>query len=118
MEKMSRSPDELRAEALREWVASLEGVIPIGHIQQRCECKVAGVVRNIRIDPRRGTGSIEATLIDGSGEMIAKWLGRPKMSGIRLGMGLIVQGIAGKDANGDVVVLNPEYELVPRPEHG
>ena len=78
---------------------------------------MAGVIQNIRIDPRSGRDSIEATITDGTGTLIAKWLGRPTMSGIRLGSGLIVEGVVGIQ-DGDLILLNPEYELVPGPEHG
>ena len=80
--------------------------------------KVAGVVQNIRVDPRQGSGSIEATIIDGSGDMVAKWLGRPSMSGVRLGNGLVMEGIVGAGQDGEKTILNPDYQLVPGPEHG
>lgn len=76
------------------------------------------MVQNVRIDPREGHGAIEATIIDGTGQMVVKWLGRPTKSGVRLGMGLIVEGTVGTAADGELVVLNPEYELVVGPEHG
>lgn len=116
--ELSRQPDEIRAENLRAWTASIEGVKPIAEVEARCGCKVAGVVQNIRIDPREGTGSIEATIIDGSGSLVAKWLGRSSLQGIRLGVGLIIQGIAGLSREDEFIVLNPEYSLVPGPEHG
>ncbi|MGH2699877.1 MAG: hypothetical protein ACRDJL_11870 [Actinomycetota bacterium] len=118
LSKLSQDPDELRAENLRAWVASLEGTISIAEVEPRCGCRTAGVVQNIRIDPREGTGSIEATIIDGTGRMIAKWLGRSSLQGVRLGVGLIIQGIPGVSRDGVPVVLNPEYTLVPGPEHG
>lgn len=90
----------------------------IADVEPRCACRVAGVVQNVRIDPREGRGSIEATFVDGTGEMVAKWLGRPSVAGIRLGMGLVVSGTPGRNSDGDLVILNPEYELVPGPEHG
>ena len=75
------------------------------------------MIQNIRIDPRAGRDSVEATITDGSGALVAKWLGRSTMSGITLGAGLIMEGVVGGQ-EGDLVVLNPEYELVPGPEHG
>jgi hypothetical protein len=78
---------------------------------------VAGVIQNIRIDPREG-GSTEATIADGTGQLVAKWLGRASLSGIRLGEGLILQGAIGQTDEGEHLILNPEYELVPGPEHG
>jgi hypothetical protein len=92
--------------------------MPIGQIDARDRVKVAGVIRNIRIDPREGSGSIEVTIFDGTGELVAKWLGRKTLSGIRLGEGLVIEGIAGTSSDQRLVVLNPEYELVSGPEHG
>ena len=115
---LSLSPDELRARNLAEWARSIEGATPIAEVTPRSGCKVAGVVQNIRIDPREGTGSIEATIIDGSGHLVAKWLGRSSLQGITLGVGLIIQGIAGMSREDEPIVLNPEYSLVPGPEHG
>ena len=96
----------------------MEGVVPIEEVQPRQRCRVAGVIQNICIDPRAGGGSIEATIIDGTGELVAKWLGRSSLSGVRLGMGLIVEGTPGNAPGGELTILNPEYRLVPGPEHG
>jgi hypothetical protein len=116
--KLARPPEEIRADNLRHWAASIPGAIPIGKLEGRKRQKVAGVIQNIRIDPREGHGSIEATIIDGTGQMVVKWLGRPSKSGIQLGTGLVVEGAIGRAPDGDPMVLNPEYELVPGPEHG
>lgn len=116
--KITLPPEELRAQNLRLWSKTLEGVTPIAELEARQRSKTAGVIQNIRIDPREGTGSIEATIIDGTGAALTKWLGRASMEGIRLGMGLVVEGVPGIGTDGDLVFLNPEYELVPSPEHG
>jgi hypothetical protein len=118
IEKLTRPPEEVRAENLRHWASSVPDTTPIQDLEDRARQKVAGVVQNIRIDPREGHGSIEATIIDGTGQMVVKWLGRPSKSGIRLGIGLIVEGTMGRTADGEPLVLNPEYELVVGPEHG
>lgn len=107
----------MRAENLRKWASSVEGATPIKDLVARKACCAAGVIQNIRIDPRVGSGSIEATIIDGTGQMVAKWLGRSSLSGITLGMGLIVEGIIGLADDGELTVLNPDYRLVPGPEH-
>lgn len=116
--KISLPPDELRALNLRHWVETLEGVTPIAELRSRERAKAAGVIQNVRIDPREGSGSIEATIIDGTGDMVVKWLGRSSMQGVQLGMGLIVEGVAGVGTDGHTQFLNPEYDLVPGPEHG
>jgi hypothetical protein len=115
--RLARPPEEVRAENLRKWASSVEGATPIKDLAARRGCCVAGVIQNIRIDPRVGSGSIEATIIDGTGQMVAKWLGRSSLSGITLGMGLIIEGIIGVGSDGELTVLNPDYRLVPGPEH-
>jgi hypothetical protein len=118
LEKFARPPEEIRAENLRRWVAGVGEATPIAAVQPRQRCRVAGVVQNLRIDPRSSSSSIEAAIIDGSGKLVVKWLGRNSLCGVRLGMGLIVDGTVGLDQGGELMVLNPEYELVPGPEHG
>lgn len=117
LDALARPPEEIRAENLRRWVATIAGAVPIAQVTARQRARVAGVIQNIRVDPREGSGAIEATFIDGTGSMVAKWLGRQSLSGIRLGMGLIVDGVMGQGPEGELLVLNPEYELVPSPEH-
>ena len=103
---------------LRRWVSTVPGATPIDQLQPRERARAAGVIQNIRIDPREGTGSNEATIIDGTGHALTKWLGRASLEGVRLGMGLIVEGVPGVGTDNDLVFLNPEYQLVPGPEHG
>lgn len=118
LDKLARPPEDIRAENLRRWISTIQGATPISEVEPRKRYKVAGVVQNIRIDPRSGRGSVEATIIDGSGDLVVKWLGRQELSGVGLGVGLIVEGTVGLDPSSDMVVLNPEYDLVPTPEHG
>jgi hypothetical protein len=118
IEKLGRPPEEIRAENLRRWVTSIEDVTTLADVQPRKRTRVAGVIQNIRIDPRNGRDAIEATVIDGTHRMVAKWLGRSSLSGIQLGMGLILEGVPGAGPDGLLVMLNPEYVLVPGPEHG
>lgn len=117
-DKLSRPPEEIRADNLRHWASTVEGTAPLGNVRVRERVKVAGVIQNIRIDPRQGSGSVEATIIDGSGELVVRWLGRSSMRGVRLGMGLVVEGVVGKSPDGEPALLNPEYDLIPGPEHG
>jgi hypothetical protein len=118
LESFTKSPDDIRAEHLRHWASSIPGATPIAEVAPRSRAVVAGVIQNIRIDPREGRDSIEATIIDGTGQMTAKWLGRSKLSGITLGSGLVLEGIIGLNSEGEPTILNPEYRLVPGAEHG
>ena len=118
VDKLARPAQDIRAEHLRDWARSIPGTIPIADAETRCRCKIAGVIQTIRIDPREGSGSIEATVNDGTGRMVVKWLGRQKLSGITLGAGLIFEGTVGEGPRKQLQVLNPEYQLLPEPEHG
>jgi hypothetical protein len=118
LDRLTKSPEATRSENLRKWAETIPGATPIGEVSEQRRHKVAGVVQNIRIDPRQGSGCIEATVIDGSGEILAKWLGRQSMSGIRLGVGLVMEGVVGVRLDEEKVILNPEYQLVPGPERG
>jgi len=117
LDRLARTPEDFRAENLRWWRSSIPGTTPIAELRARERAKVAGVIQNIRIDPREGSGAIEATIIDGTGHMVSKWLGRDRMPGIGLGMGLIMEGMCGIGDDGELVMLNPEYDLVTDPEH-
>src|SRR5687768_13251801 len=67
VDKLARPAQDIRAEHLREWARSIPGTVPIADAECRCRCKIAGVIQTIRIDPREGSGSIEATVNDGTG---------------------------------------------------
>ncbi|MFN2489055.1 MAG: OB-fold nucleic acid binding domain-containing protein [Actinomycetota bacterium] len=102
---------------LCDWVKNFPDATPIERVEERKHCTVAGVIQNVRIDPREGHGSIEATLIDGTGQINVKWFGRPSKEGIRIGGGLLAKGTVGKDRSGELTILNPEYDLVDGPRH-
>jgi hypothetical protein len=108
----------MRGENLRRWISTIPGVTPLDCATARQRSKLAGVIQNIRIDPREGRNLIEATIIDGSGcELVVRLTGRTTLAGWRLGEGLIVEGtVAEKD--GIQMMLNPEWDLVSGPEHG
>jgi len=115
---MARPPDELRAESLRVWAERLAGTIRLAEVEARRRAKVAGVIQNVRIDPREGRSFIEATIVDGSGsELVVRLTGRMSLAGWQLGEGLVVEGTVA-DRDGVLMMLNPEWDLVAGPEHG
>jgi len=118
LNKLGQTPEELSAENLRRWTATIPGVTPLADAPTRERVKVTGVVQKIRIDPREGSGSIEATLSDGTGEIVARWLGRQTLAGVRLGCALLMEGIIGETPDGQRAILNPQYDLVEGPGRG
>jgi hypothetical protein len=118
LNRLGQSPEELSAENLRRWAATIPRVTPLAEAPPRERVEVTGVVQKIRIDPREGTGSIEATLSDGTGEIVARWLGRQTLAGVRLGAALVMEGIIGTTPDGRRAILNPQYDLVEGPGRG
>jgi hypothetical protein len=116
IEKLARPPEDARADNLRRWASEVPGVTPIEDVEERTRDRVVGVVQNIRIDPTEGHGWVEATIIDGTDEIVLRWLGRPSKAGIRLGVGLVAEGTIARTPEGHLQLLNPEYDLVTGPE--
>jgi hypothetical protein len=78
---------------------------------------VAGVVRRLRIDPRAGV--IEATITDGSSSLRAQWAIRRPVQQLRAapGLGLILEGMARIDERGELLMVEPAFEIVSGPEY-
>jgi hypothetical protein len=115
--KLAQSPEETREQSIRRWAADIEGIVPIAEAKSRENVRVAGVVQTLRIDPREGSGSIDAKLTDGTGEVVARWLGRQALAGIQLGAALVMEGMIGTSSDGEQTILNPQYDLVEGPGH-
>lgn len=105
---------ELDEERLRQFCSNLPGVVSIADAQARQEVTVAGEISSVRIVPRAGCPSIEATISDGSGTLVAVWTGRSRIAGVSPGKKLVVNGRGSPQggAAGRLLVLNPRYELL------
>jgi hypothetical protein len=79
-------------------------------------CRVAGVVKRLRIDPEAWV--IEATITDAATELRARWRIRHPAAQLRAapGSGLILEGVARVDPRGGLVMVEPSFEIVPGPE--
>lgn len=104
---------EFDVERLRQFCTDLPGVVPIAEVQPRQEVTVAGEISSVRIVPRAGCPSLEATISDGSGSLVAAWTGRSHIAGITPGKKLVVNGRPSRQGSGTrLLVLNPLYELL------
>jgi len=61
---------------------------------------------------------IEATIIDGEGSLVARWdiVSSEVRPRIGPGSGLVVEGVPRIGATGDLLILEPAYEVVPGPD--
>ena len=86
-------------------------ITPIGDVRWRDHVRVGGQVRSIRIAPQRDVPSLECVLDDGSGTLLAVFLGRRELAGVKVGSRLEVWGTAGVHQN-RLAILNPSYRLL------
>lgn len=113
LQRLTTSDAELDRERLRQFCQDVPGVIPIADAQPRQEVTVAGEISSLRIVPRAGTPSLEATIKDGSGSMVIVWTGRRHIAGVVPGKRLVLSGRGtAQGAGSRLTVLNPRYELL------
>lgn len=111
MKRWTAPIEELDREQLTEFCAAL-GLTPITEITPRVRTRLGGEVRSVRMVPRAGAPALEVTITDGRGAVTAVFLGRRKIAGITPGRKLLVEGVAGKQAN-RYLLFNPLYTLLP-----
>lgn len=97
---------------LRRWRSQYTGTTRIADLQPRLRATVVGVVESMRLEPGR---SIEVSVGDGSGRLIAVWRGRTRLPGIDLGGGLRLEGTVAVDGDGDPTMLNPNWVPIAEP---
>ena len=112
MKRLTKPVDELDREALGAYCDGL-GVTPMDRITPRTPTRVAGEIRAVRIVPRAGSPSLEATITDGTGSIVVVWTGRRKIAGVTPGKRLVVSGRgAATGPRGRLLMFNPSYELL------
>jgi len=104
---------ELDAERLRKFCSTKEGVTPIAELGPRTDGTVVGEIGSLRIVPRAGSPSLEATISDGSGSLVVVWTGRRKIAGVAPGKRLVISGRGSPSGpKNRLMILNPRYELL------
>ena len=120
VEKFTKPVDEQDREQLVTWCAQRGGT-PIDDLQLRQPVRIAGEIRSVRIVPRAGAASLEATVQDGRGSVTAVFLGRRKIVGLSPGRRVLLEGVATKHKNAnrsgvsqgnDFLMYNPVYQLL------
>jgi hypothetical protein len=104
---------DLDLEQLRSFCSSLPDVTPIADAVARQEVRVVGEIASVRIVPRAGSPSLEATVSDGSAALIVVWTGRRHIAGISPGRRLTLAGRGNPSGPaGRLTFFNPDYELL------
>ena len=90
---------------------SAEEVLPrLADIVERERTRVRGQVFRVKLRPSGGMPSLEVTLTDETGSVVAVWSGRRSIGGVGLGRVLIVEGVPVRTPDG-LTFTNPAYEL-------
>ncbi|HEY3832477.1 MAG TPA: OB-fold nucleic acid binding domain-containing protein [Acidimicrobiia bacterium] len=85
--------------------------VPIAETQLRTPVVVTGKVTSVRVQPRAGVPTLDATIVDETGRLVVTFLGRRHIGGIEPGRKIVVEGVIG-DARGRAQMLNPIYRLL------
>jgi hypothetical protein len=110
VKKLTQPVDELDRQQLTTWCAA-QGAERIDEIPARRPVFVAGEIHSVRIVPRAGAASLEASVQDGHGSLTAVFLGRRKIPGLEAGRRVKLEGVV-TNAHGQRVMYNPLYTLV------
>ena len=110
VERLTKPTEERDREALVQFCEGLGGT-PMDEIVPRQPVRVAGEIRSVRIVPRAGAPALEVSVTDGRGSVVAVFLGRRKLAGMKPGRRLFVHGVAGRDGR-RFLIYNPEYQLL------
>ncbi|HEX4906938.1 MAG TPA: amino acid permease [Acidimicrobiales bacterium] len=84
----------------------------LAHVPLRTPIDLVGEVVRLRVVPRAGSPSLEVSIDDGTGTVIAVFTGRRHIAGLDPGRAVCLQGVARED-RGRLLMLNPAYTLLP-----
>ena len=110
VERLTKPTDEIDREQLAEF-CDARLLTPMDEIVGRQPVRVGGEIRSVRIVPRAGAPALEVSVTDGRGSVVAVFLGRRKLAGMKPGRRLYVNGVAGRDGR-RFLIYNPEYQLL------
>ncbi len=85
--------------------------MPIAEAPLRTPVIVSGRITSVRVQPRAGVPTLDATIVDDSGQLVVTFLGRRHIGGVEPGRRLVVEGVIG-DRRGHAQMLNPIYRLL------
>jgi RecG-like helicase len=113
LKNLSTPVEELDAERLRVFCTG-RGHTCIRDMEARTEVTVVGEITSLRIVPHQGSPWLEATVTDGSGNLIVMWTGRRSIAGVSPGKRLAISGRAlpADASNRRLKIMNPAYELL------
>lgn len=100
---------------VQRWAATRDDCLWLRRMEPFRACRIADVVRRLRIDPQ--AGGIEATVTDGVDAVVARWTIRGMASRARPspGHGVILEGVPTVLADGGMLMTEPDFEILTGP---
>jgi hypothetical protein len=108
--RLTADETEIEAEALQHQVQAV-GAEKVSDCRERDSVCVAGTIRSVTLKSLAGAPSLEAEVYDGSGSVVAVFLGRRRIPGIEAGRSIVLHGrLTTQDHR--QTIFNPRYELI------
>lgn len=79
-------------------------------------CRVVGLVKRLKVDP--ANGHLDATVTDGTGEVVARWSIRrptPELAMVP-GRAVALEGVATVGDDGRLILQEPDFQTIPLPD--
>jgi hypothetical protein len=113
LRNLTASVSELDNQKLQDFCAGHAHCSSMESARPREEVSLVGEITTVRIVPRAGSPSLEATITDGTGSVVAAWTGRRRIAGVAPGKRLMINGRGAPIApGGRLLFYNPRYELL------
>lgn len=108
--RLTADENELEAQELQDQVVAV-GAEKVSACRERDSVCVAGTIRSVTLKSLAGAPSLEAEVYDGSGSVVAVFLGRRRIPGIDAGRSIVLHGrLSSQDHR--PTIFNPRYELI------
>jgi K(+)-stimulated pyrophosphate-energized sodium pump len=110
LDRLNESDETRLAAEVRGWAESVDGTTRIADAPLRQPVRIAGVIRRMTVLPLEGKEALQVLVSDGTGEVVAVFMGRRGIGGLSLGKRVVVEGVLGEH-RGDVRIVNPRLEF-------
>jgi hypothetical protein len=108
--RLTADETELEAEELQNQV-KVVGAEKVSACRDRESVCIAGTIRSVTLKTVAGSPSLEAEVYDGSGSVVAIFLGRRRIPGIEAGRSIKLSGRLTMQEHRQTI-FNPRYELI------
>jgi hypothetical protein len=115
-DRLFESEEDRYLSKIRSWAAEHDDCLWLNKVEPFHSCRVAGVVRRMRLDPE--TSTVSVTVSDGISTLGARWpLERSSLPMKAVpGTGVILEGTPEVASSGEILLVDPRCEIVGRPE--